>query len=73
VSESDGASTRIGEKPPNVLDYIELFYNVRRRHGYVGGLSPEAFETRFSTGSRVTGKAGIDSIISTGPGLTLRL
>ncbi|TKA88390.1 hypothetical protein FAZ79_10635, partial [Guyparkeria sp. SB14A] len=28
-------------------DYIELFYNARRRHGYIGGLSPVEFEKRY--------------------------
>ena len=27
-----------------VFDYIECFYNRKRRHGYLGYLSPEAFE-----------------------------
>ena len=29
----------------DVFDYIELFYNRTRRHSYIGGVSPEAFET----------------------------
>jgi putative transposase len=28
----------------DIFDYIEDFYNRRRRHSYVGGVSPEAFE-----------------------------
>jgi putative transposase len=28
----------------DVADYIETFYNRARRHGYLGGLSPEQFE-----------------------------
>lgn len=28
----------------DVFDYIEMFYNSRRRHSYLGGVSPEAFE-----------------------------
>ena len=28
----------------NVFDYIEVFYNRKRRHSHVGGVSPEAFE-----------------------------
>ncbi|QGT78990.1 IS3 family transposase [Guyparkeria halophila] len=31
----------------DVFDYIELFYNTRRRHGYIGGLSPVEFEKRY--------------------------
>jgi len=28
----------------DLFDYIEMFYNPRRRHSYLGGVSPEAFE-----------------------------
>ena len=28
----------------DVFDYIEVFYNRQRRHGHLGGVSPEAFE-----------------------------
>jgi putative transposase len=28
----------------DVFDYIEVFYNRQRRHSYLGGVSPEAFE-----------------------------
>lgn len=28
----------------DVCDYIEVFYNRRRRHGHLGGVSPDAFE-----------------------------
>jgi hypothetical protein len=28
----------------DVADYIETFYNRRRRHSYLGGVSPEQFE-----------------------------
>jgi putative transposase len=28
----------------NVADYIDAFYNRTRRHGHLGGLSPEQFE-----------------------------
>ena len=28
----------------DVFDYIEMFYNPKRRHSHVGGVSPEAFE-----------------------------
>lgn len=28
----------------DVFDYIEAFYNRTRRHSYLGGISPEAFE-----------------------------
>lgn len=32
----------------DVFDYIELFYNTRRRHGYNNGLSPVEYEQRLS-------------------------
>lgn len=32
------------EAREDLFDYIEMFYNSRRRHSYVGGVSPEAFE-----------------------------
>ena len=28
----------------DVFDYIEVFYNRKRRHSHLGGVSPEAFE-----------------------------
>ena len=34
----------------DVFDYIEVFYNRKRRHGYLGNVSPADFEER-STGS----------------------
>ena len=27
-----------------ITDYIEMFYNRSRRHGHLGGVSPEQFE-----------------------------
>jgi putative transposase len=32
----------------DIFDYIELFYNTRRRHGYNDGLSPVQFEQRVT-------------------------
>ena len=32
----------------DVFNYIECFYNHKRRHGYLGNISPEAFEKRTS-------------------------
>jgi putative transposase len=29
----------------DIFDYIEMFYNRTRRHGHIGGVSPEAFES----------------------------
>ena len=31
-----------------VFDYIEVFYNRKRRHGYLGNISPAAFEKQTS-------------------------
>ncbi len=38
------------EARADVFDYIEVFYNRKRRHGYLGNISPTDFEER-STGS----------------------
>ena len=32
----------------DVFDYIELFYNIRRRHGYNNGLPPVKYEQQIS-------------------------
>lgn len=32
----------------DLFDYIELFYNSRRRHSHLGNVSPEAFEREAS-------------------------
>ena len=32
----------------DVFNYIAMFYNTQRQYGYNGGLSPVAFEKRFS-------------------------
>ncbi len=32
------------EARADVFDYIEVFYNRKRRHSHSGGVSPEAFE-----------------------------
>ncbi len=34
------------EARADVFDYIERFYNRKRRHGYVGNISPVEFEKR---------------------------
>jgi len=34
------------EAQADVFDYIERFYNRKRRHGYLGNISPAAFEER---------------------------
>jgi len=38
------------EARADLFDYIEVFYNRKRRHSHIGGMSPEAFE-------QATGKA----------------
>ena len=35
-----------GDAKRELFDYIEVFYNQRRRHSTVGGISPAAFERR---------------------------
>ena len=30
----------------DIFDYIEVFYNRRRRHSYLGHISPEQFELK---------------------------
>ena len=34
------------EAQTDIFDYIERFYNRKRRHGYLGNISPAAFEER---------------------------
>ena len=41
------------EARADIFDYIEIFYNRKRRHGYLGNISPVDFEKR-STGSLET-------------------
>ena len=41
------------EARADIFDYIEVFYNRKRRHGYLGNISPVDFEKR-STGSLTT-------------------
>ena len=36
------------EARADLFDYIECFYNRKRRHGYLGNISPAAFEERTS-------------------------
>ena len=31
----------------DIFDFIELFYNVKKRHGHIGGVSPREFETAY--------------------------
>jgi putative transposase len=34
------------EAKADIFDYIERFYNRKRRHGYLGNISPSTFEER---------------------------
>ena len=38
------------EARADLFEYIEVFYNRKRRHGYIGKISPDDFEAQ-STGS----------------------
>jgi putative transposase len=40
----------VQEAKADVLDYVEMFYNPRRRHGHIGDISPEAFERASAIG-----------------------
>lgn len=40
----------VEEAKADVFDYIEMFYNPRRRHGHIGDVSPEAFERASAIG-----------------------
>lgn len=35
------------EARSDVFDYIEMFYNPKRRHGYSGNVSPVQFEIHY--------------------------
>jgi len=32
-----------------IFEYIEMFYNPKRRHSYLGYVSPNEFEKRYNT------------------------
>ena len=38
-----------GEAKMELFDYIEVFYNQRRRHSTIGQVSPAAFEKAHAT------------------------
>ena len=35
------------EARTDIFDYIEMFYNIKRKHGYSGNLSPAVFEKQY--------------------------
>jgi len=39
-----GALEFLRRLPANLFEYIEVFYNRKRRHGYLGNISPVDFE-----------------------------
>ena len=41
------------EARQDIFDYIEVFYNRKRRHGYLGNISPAAFEERANLQQQV--------------------
>jgi putative transposase len=41
-----------GQAKRELFDYIEAFYNTRRRHSTIGYVSPAEFERRFRSGRR---------------------
>lgn len=45
-SETADRFARCGEAKMELFDYIEVFYNQRRRHSTIGQISPAAFERR---------------------------
>ena len=46
------------EAKTDLFDYIEMFYNSRRRHSHIGGVSPEVFERTSSQDLAVSTKLG---------------
>ena len=47
-------STERGKKPAAIFDYIEMFYNSKRRHGSSEQMSPTEYETSIINGSEVS-------------------
>lgn len=41
-------NNRLGNHLATLFDYIEMFYNAKRRHGFNNQLSPVEFEKRYA-------------------------
>ena len=50
------------EAQADVFDYIERFYNRKRRHGYLGNISPVAFEKLNQNQFQVVHYTGVEPI-----------
>jgi putative transposase len=59
---------RCGEAKVQLLDYIEVFYNQRRRHSTIGYMSPAAFERDRRCQIQGVALAGIHSPTSMSTG-----
>ena len=46
------------EAHADLFDYIERFYNPRRKHSTLGNISPAEFERRFGSLVQVSGETG---------------
>ena len=46
----------------SIFRYVETFYNPRRRHSALGGLSPDDFERRWHERQQ---REGVDTILTT--------
>lgn len=55
----------------DVFDYIEVFYNPKRRHGYNGHLSPVEFERRHLETRNVSSESGAIHMFSATASATL--
>jgi len=44
---SDAGHTALGEAKQDVFDYIEMFYNPKRRHSFSNDMSPVEFEKQY--------------------------
>lgn len=48
LAEDDLLTSRLMSLFPDVFDYLEMFYNAKRRHGFNNQLSPVEFEKRYA-------------------------